>query len=84
MVERNVSKLGLRNVVNDKSRDEWLYLIRQWVHNETDRYMLERVYLDGLTYEQLCEEMNDSLQLSQIRKRIKSATSQLFKHIDSN
>ena len=36
MVERNVSKLELRNVVNDKSRDEWLYLIRQTNDKTTD------------------------------------------------
>lgn len=69
-----------RNKINDKSRKEWENLIDQWIHNEIDRAMMKRRYLDGLTYERLCDEF-PQLQIDQIKRRIKRAKMQLFKHI---
>ena len=68
-----------QDVFNEKCRQEWLPLIEQWVHNEKDRAMLERKYLDGLTFEAVAEEFE--LSVNHCQTRIKKAKEQLFKHI---
>ena len=67
-------------IVNSKSRSEWEFLIREWVHNEKDRQMLVRYLLDGgITLEDLAEEVE--LSSVQCQKRVDLAKKQLFKHI---
>lgn len=66
-------------VINQKSRSEWLNLITEWVHNEQDRKMLERHLLDGVTYYSLSVEFY--LSEEQIKKRVSKAKQQLFKHL---
>ena len=67
-------------IVNSKSRSEWEFLIREWVHNEKDRQMLGRYLLDGgITLEALAEEFE--LSTVQCQKRVDLAKKQLFKHI---
>lgn len=66
------------DIINTKSRDEWLVLIYQWVHNEVDRKMLERKLLDGICFEPLAEEFEMSV--NHCQARIKKAKAQLFKH----
>ena len=67
-------------IVNSKSRSEWEFLIREWVHNEKDRQMLVRYLLDGgITLEALAEEFE--LSTVQCQKRVDLAKKQLFKHI---
>jgi len=66
-------------IVNGKNRQEWLDLIFQWVHSELDRKMLERYLLDGLSIEQVAEDVN--LSTVQAQKRLKNAKTQLFSHI---
>ena len=67
-------------IVNSKSRSEWEFLIREWVHNEKDRQMLVRYLLDGgITLEALAEEVE--LSTVQCQKRVDLAKKQLFKHI---
>lgn len=67
-------------IVNSKSRSEWEFLIREWVHNEKDRQMLVRYLLDGgITLETLAEEFE--LSTVQCQKRVDLAKKQLFKHI---
>ena len=68
-----------KEIVNEKSRSEWLTLIKEWVHSADDRHILERYLLDGLTVEALAEEIN--LSVVQTQKRISKARAQLFKHI---
>ena len=60
-------------------RDFWLKAIEQWVHNETDRKMLVRRYLDGICYEPLSEEFD--MTPNHCEKRITKAREQLFKHV---
>lgn len=36
-------------------------LIREWIHAERDRRLLERRYIDGITYEALAEEFGLSV-----------------------
>lgn len=62
-----------------KCRDEWERLIDQWVHNEVDRKMLKRKYLDGICFEPLAEEFE--LSVNHCQARVKKAREQLFKHI---
>lgn len=66
-------------LINSKSRTEWELLIREWVHNETDRAMLVRRLLDGAKIEPLAEEFD--LSTVQCQKRLKRAEAQLFKNI---
>ena len=61
------------------SRTEWIELIDLWIFNETDRAILKRRLLDGITYEQLAEEFNYSD--GHIKTRVYKAEKQLFKHI---
>lgn len=66
-------------VLNTKSRSEWILLITEWIHDERDRKMLERQLLDGITIEQIAEEFN--LSPVQVQKRLRKAREQLFKKI---
>ena len=68
-----------QEIVNQKSRSEWLGLINEWVHNEQDRKMLERHLLDGVSYYPLSIEF--FLSEEQIKKRMREAKKQLFKHL---
>jgi hypothetical protein len=66
-------------IVNSKSRSEWEFIIREWVHNEVDRKMLVRYLLDGIHLEPLAEEFD--LSTVQTQKRVDLAKKQLFKHV---
>ena len=66
-------------IVNSKSRSEWISVIQEWVHNETDRKMLIRYLLDGIHLEPLAEEFDIST--VQCQHRVDTAKKQLFKHI---
>lgn len=68
-----------QEVFDGKCREEWLCLILSWVHNENDRNMLIRKYLDGLTVERVAEEFDISV--NHCQKRLKKAKTQLFKHV---
>ncbi len=68
-----------QEIINLKSREEWLSLMYQWVHNEVDRKMLERRLLDGIRFEPLAEEFE--LSVNHCQSRIKKAKTQLFKNI---
>ena len=67
------------DTLNSKSRSEWVALIREWVHSEVDRKMIERYLLDGITLERLAEEFD--LSTVQCQHRVAVAKRQLFKHI---
>lgn len=69
-----------KELINSKSRDEWLRLIEQWVHCERDRELLKRRILDGITFDCLAEEFAP-LQIDQIKRRCYAAQEQLFSHI---
>lgn len=68
-----------RELVNSKSRDEWISLIDAWVHDERDRAMLRRKLLDNITLESLAEEFNMSTVGT--KKRVSRAREQLFSHL---
>ena len=68
-----------REIINSRCRDEWTSLFYQWVHNEVDRKMLERRFLDGVCLEPLAEEFEISVNYCQARTD--AAIKQVFKHI---
>lgn len=69
----------IKKIVNSLSRDEWVHNINQWVHNESDRNMLQRQLLDGKSIETIAEEYD--LSTVQTQKRLQKAREQLFSHI---
>lgn len=66
-------------IVDNKSRSEWEFLIREWVHDEINRKILIRHLLDGFTLSQIAEEIG--YEQRQTNRRYKKASAQLFKHI---
>ena len=66
-------------IVDNKSRSEWEFLIRELVHDEINRKILIRHLLDGLTLSQIAEEIG--FELRQTNRRYNKARTQLFKHI---
>lgn len=66
-------------IINDKSREDWLRLFKSWVHSERDRQMLERYLLDKITIEHIAEEFEMSVNYCQ--SRISLAKKQLFKNM---
>lgn len=68
-----------KKIISLLSRNVWVENIGQWIHNETDRMMVQRYLLDGATIEQIAEEC--CLSAVQTQKRLKRAKEQLFKHI---
>ena len=71
--------MNIQDIFDDKCREEWEHLIDQWIHNDIDRQMLKRKYLDGICFEPLSEEFEMST--NHCQKRVKKARKQLFKHI---
>lgn len=63
----------------DKSRTEACALIGEWIHSEKDRHILTRHMLDGVTYEQIAEEMD--LSVDCVKKRGRKATTRLMEHM---
>lgn len=68
-----------QDVFDKKSREEWLHLIQQWVHNERDRAMITRHFLDGVKFIPLAEEFE--LSVNYCQERVKKAVIKLFKHV---
>ena len=68
-----------KDIFNEFNREEWEKAIRSWVHDELDREMLIRRYLDGKKISDISEEVN--LSDNQCQRRVSSAKKQLFKHI---
>ena len=71
----------VKDEFNKRCRDDWLFLIGQWVHNERDRAMLIRHFLDGIVFEDLAEEFE--LSVNYCQERVSKACAQLFKHVKS-
>ena len=69
-----------RERIDDKPRDEWERLIRQWIHDEQGRYIITRADLDGIPYERIAEELNISR--GTVFNKVKKFEPQLFNHCD--
>ena len=45
-------------VLYDHSREEWSYIIENYVHDEQARYICKSVLLDKRPYEKIAEDLN--------------------------
>lgn len=66
--------------INKKSRQEWEYIIYQWVHDETARQILTKFMLDGLGYERIAEDLEISR--ATVYNKVSKFLPQVFKHCD--
>ena len=64
--------------LDEKTRDEWIELINQWVHDEINRKILIRRLLDGINLDQISAEIG--YEKRQTSRRYKKAILQLAKH----
>lgn len=73
-----------KTLLNSRPRSEWEALIREWIHNEKDRWLITRRLLDGVPYDTLTGEyqlkFEIPLEYDQIRRRCKAAEKQLKTH----
>lgn len=55
------------------SRSQILYLVDEWILNDRDRRIVKRKLIDGITYEELADEFNLSVQRVKeiVRKSLK-------------
>ena len=63
----------------DLSRTEWENLIDEWIFSERDRNIIKRRLLDGLTYKELQDEFN--LSIDRMKRIIYKGQNKIFKHI---
>lgn len=63
----------------DFSRSELEYVIDEWVHNERNRRIAKRRFLDGICYEPLAEEFG--LSTRQIKNIVYRVERTIFKHL---
>lgn len=54
-------------------------VIKEWIHSERDRRILERRLIDGITFEQLADEFDMSPR--QMKNIVYKLQEQLFKHL---
>lgn len=67
------------DVLKRKPREEWEWLIYQWIFDERDRDIITRKLLDGIKFEPLAEEFK--LSVTQVKKIVKRTKSVLFEHV---
>ena len=78
-MERNHEARKFADVRNDLSNSQIQSLIDDWISDETDRRILKRLLIDGLTFSQLSDEFH--LCDRQIKNRVYKAQEKLFRHI---
>ena len=78
-MERNHEARKFADVRNDLSNSQIQSLIDDWISDETDRRILKRRLIDGLTFSQLSDEFH--LCDRQIKNRVYKAQEKLFRHI---
>ena len=57
-------------------------IIAEYVHSSRDRSVMEKRYIDGLTFEKLAEV--HELSVSQVKRIIKKNAAVIFRHMDIN
>lgn len=68
------------DILDQRPRSEWDHLIDEWIYSERDRYILRRKLLDGVTFDQIFDELGERLHPRQIKRRFYAAEEQLFRH----
>ena len=61
------------------SNSEIAKIISEYIHNERNRALLKRRYIDGITLEALAEEFN--LSVTQVKNIIYGNEDVIFKHL---
>lgn len=59
MGRRKGHSIKRQAALSNLARDEWLSLVDQWVFNERDRFIIRRHILDGRTYSQINDELEE-------------------------
>ena len=54
-------------------------IIMEYIHNATDRKMVYKRLVDGMTFEKIAEEAQ--LDVKTVRRRIHKCENELFRHI---
>lgn len=62
----------------DLSRSEWQNLIDEWIFDATIREMLKLNLLDGLTYGEIAQQLNISI--DKVSKNVRKSKKYLFSH----
>lgn len=75
----NNAQKTVREIVDSKSKNEWEYLIDQWIHDERARAMLKRHLLDGVSIQEVSEAFH--LSWVQTQHILQTNRVKLFKHI---
>ena len=68
----------------DLSYDEWLQEIRQFIFDETDRYILQRHLLDNATFEQIADEIKGGVSVKTVKRRYRTSSDRLFSRMICN
>lgn len=53
--------------------------IDEWIHNDRNRKILKRRYIDGVTYEKIAEEFE--LSVRQVKNIVYKSEFKIFKHL---
>lgn len=61
------------------SRTEYENIISEWIHSERDRKIIRRKILDGITFEQLAEESD--LSVNQVKRIVYHTKEIIMNHI---
>ena len=72
-------KLKLKDIDPDQEYDGWVEFFHRWIFDEIDRKLLQRFYLDGISYGDLAEEFN--MDFDTVRTRMRKARNEFFKHL---
>lgn len=64
---------------DDLSRSDIEYLIDEWIHNERNRSILKRRFLDGITYERIAEEFD--LSVRQVKNIVYKGENRIYSKI---
>jgi predicted DNA-binding protein YlxM (UPF0122 family) len=69
-----------KHIIEDYPREYLEHLIDQWIFDWQARVMLKRHFLDGITYEDLAEELDVSR--ATVYNKITKYFDKLCKHLD--
>lgn len=72
-------KMNKKMTSFDHPRSFWEDLIDQWIFSSRDRQILKDRLLDGMTFEQLAEKHNLSVQ--RVKEIVYKCQERIFKHL---
>ena len=59
-----MSKRKYKSIFDGRCRSEWMHLIDEWIHDELDRKMVVLHHLDGHSYDRVCDDIGNALEMS--------------------